>query len=68
MDGTEPVDADGPVARERKAMLLEQLKIQLMRGLPTAADRKTPRSLAELLRSDANEVKVFTRRSFHGKT
>jgi hypothetical protein len=68
VDGTETVDADGSVARERKAMLLEQLKIQLMRGLPTAADRKTLRSLAELLRSGAIEVKVFTRRPLHGKT
>lgn len=68
VDGTEAVDADGSVARERRATLLDYLRIQLMRGLPTAADRKTLRSLVELLRSGAIEVKVFSSRPLHGKT
>ena len=68
VDGAATPEADGSVARERKAALLEQLRMQLMRGLPTAGDRQTLRALAEHLRAGRVEVKVFTRRPLHGKT
>jgi superfamily II DNA or RNA helicase len=68
VDGAEPFDADASTARERKAQLLEQLRMQLMRGLPTAADRAALRSLRDLLEAGAVEIKVFTRRPLHGKT
>lgn len=68
VDGAVTPEADGSVARERKAALLEQLRMQLMRGLPTAGDRRTLRALAEHLRAGRVEVKVFTRRPLHGKT
>lgn len=68
VDGTPRTDADRAAARERKAQLLEQLRTQLMRGLPTNADRATLQSLRDLLGSGAVEIKVFTRRPLHGKT
>lgn len=61
-------DADANAARARKAELLEQLRTQLMRGVPTNADRATLQSLRELLATGAVEMKVFTRRPLHGKT
>lgn len=67
VEGTTQLDADANAARERKAQLLEQLRTQLMRGLPTSADRTTLRSLRELLDTGAVEIKVFTRRPLHGK-
>ena len=60
-------DADANAARERKAVLIEQLRLQLMRGLPTAADRAVLQSLRELLSTGAVQIKVFTRRPLHGK-
>jgi phosphatidylserine/phosphatidylglycerophosphate/cardiolipin synthase-like enzyme len=68
IDGQPRPEADAAIARERKAQLLEQLRIQLMRGLPTAADRATLGSLRSLLADGAIEIKVFTRRPLHGKT
>ncbi|ANQ76036.1 MULTISPECIES: helicase-related protein [Rhodococcus] len=67
VEGTEVLDADFIVGRERKAQLLEQLRTQLMRGLPTNADRAALQSLRDLLESKAVEIKVFTRRPLHGK-
>ncbi|KXP08827.1 helicase-related protein [Tsukamurella pseudospumae] len=67
LEGTSEPDADGNAQRERKAVLIEQLRVQLMRGLPTAADRATLQSLRDLLSSGAIEIKVFTRRPLHGK-
>ncbi|WP_456308248.1 type IIL restriction-modification enzyme MmeI [Rhodococcus erythropolis] len=67
VEGTEVLDADFNVGRERKAQLLEQLRTQLMRGLPTAADRAALQSLRDLLESEAVEIKVFTCRPLHGK-
>ncbi|WP_193311418.1 helicase-related protein [Georgenia satyanarayanai] len=61
-------EADNTAARARRDQLLEQLRVQLMRGLPTAADRSTLRSLRDLLAEGKVEVKVFTRRPLHGKT
>ncbi|MDF3283247.1 helicase-related protein [Gordonia sp. N1V] len=68
VDGTPRPDADANAARERKAQLLEQLRTQLMRGLPTNADRVALQSLRDLLAQGAVEIKVFTRRPLHGKT
>lgn len=68
VEGEGQPEADGAVARERKATLLEQLRTQLMRGVPTKQDRGTLRSLASLLREQKIEVKVHTRRPLHGKT
>ena len=68
VDGAPRSDADANAARERKAQLLEQLRTQLMRGMPTNADRATLQSLRDLLASGAVEIKVFTRRPLHGKT
>lgn len=68
VDGAARPDADANAARERKAHLLEQLRTQLMRGLPTNADRAALQSLRDLLAQGAVEIKVFTRRPLHGKT
>ena len=67
VEGVVQLDADANAARERKAHLLEQLRTQLMRGLPTAADRTALRSLRDLLDAGAVEIRVFTRRPLHGK-
>lgn len=68
LDGEAAQEADANVARDRKAELLEQLRTQLMRGVPNNADRVTLQSLRDLLGSGAVEMKVFTRRPLHGKT
>jgi len=67
VDGAPRLDADGEVARLRKSELLEQLRTQLMRGMPTPADRVTLRALRDALAAGSVEVKVFTRRPLHGK-
>ena len=41
VDGQPRPDADAQISKERKAQLLEHLRVQLMRGAPTAADRGT---------------------------
>lgn len=64
----EDLGADAETARARTAELLAQLRMQLMRGLPTAADRATLRSLRTLLSDGAIEIRVFTSRALHGKT
>jgi len=68
VDGIPLPEADAAIARERKAEFLDQVRSQLMRGLPTASDRLTLRSLRSLLETGAVEIKVFTRRPLHGKT
>jgi superfamily II DNA or RNA helicase len=67
VDGTPRPDADPNAARERKQHLLEQLRIQLMRGLPSVADRKALQSLRELIAAGLVQLKIFTRRPLHGK-
>jgi superfamily II DNA or RNA helicase len=67
VDGSEILDADPNAGRARKAALVEQLRTQLMRGLPTAADRASLQSLRDLLEAKAVQIKVFTRRPLHGK-
>jgi hypothetical protein len=66
--GEERPEADANAARARKAELLEQLRTQLMRGVPNNADRQTLQSLRELLADGVVELKIFTRRPLHGKT
>lgn len=61
-------EADAARARARKAELLEQLRLQLMRGVPSNQDRTTLQSLCGLLEGGAVQIKVFTRRPLHGKT
>lgn len=56
LEGTGESDADANAARERKAILIEQLRLQLMRGLPTAADRAVLQSLRDLLSIGAVEI------------
>lgn len=68
VDGVPRPEADPSIARERKSQLLEQLRVQLMRGLPTSTDRATLGSLRTLLADGLVEIKVFTRRPLHGKT
>lgn len=68
VDGKPRPDADAQVARERMAELLEHLRLQLMRGVPTQADRATLGSLREHLATGRVEVRVFTKRPLHGKT
>ncbi|MBS9532389.1 NgoFVII family restriction endonuclease [Mycobacterium sp. M1] len=68
LEGAPEPDADANAARDRKAVLIEQLRMQLMRGLPTAADRAALQSLRDLLATGAVQIKVFTRRPLHGKT
>ncbi|OAK53859.1 NgoFVII family restriction endonuclease [Rhodococcoides kyotonense] len=67
VDGSEILDADANTGRARKAELVEQLRTQLMRGLPTSSDRASLQSLRDLLESKAVQIKVFTRRPLHGK-
>lgn len=68
VDGQPRPDADAQISKERKSKLLEHLRVQLMRGVPTTADRKVLGSLRGHLESGKVEVKVFTRRPLHGKT
>lgn len=67
LEGATESDADANAARERKAILIEQLRLQLMRGLPTAADRAVLQSLRDLLSTGVVEIKVHTRKPLHGK-
>ena len=61
------LEADPSDARQRKVELLEHLRVQLMTGLPTQADRSSLQSLRDLIAQGSVEVKVFTRRPLHGK-
>jgi len=67
VDGQLLSDADGQMARARRDELVEQLRNQLMTGLPTPQDRLTLRSLRDALDSKKAQVKVFTSRPLHGK-
>lgn len=67
VDGLPRTDADGDEARQRRTELLQQLRVQLMRGIPTGHDRATLASLRQLLADGVVEIKVFTRRALHGK-
>ena len=67
VDGLPRTDADGDASRQRRAELLQQLRVQLMRGIPTPQDRATLASLRQLLADGVVEIKVFTRRALHGK-
>ncbi|MFC7384723.1 helicase-related protein [Sphaerisporangium rhizosphaerae] len=68
VDGAGRPEADATVARDRKAQFLDQLRTQLMRGLPSASDRATLQSLRSFLADNNVAIRVFTRRPLHGKT
>lgn len=68
VDGQERHEADRETAHARMHELLDHLRVQLMRGAPTQADRHTLASLRELIEDGRVEFKVFTRRPLHGKT
>lgn len=61
-------DADAEVARERRAELLHHLRLQLMRGIPSPADRVSLQNLRDRIADGSVELKVYTRRPLHGKT
>ncbi|MDR2380299.1 MAG: phospholipase D-like domain-containing protein, partial [Bifidobacteriaceae bacterium] len=60
-------DADRETARSRKAELVDHLRIQLMRGVPTPPDRQTLKRLRDALESGKVAIRVFTARPLHGK-
>lgn len=60
--------ADMSKARSAKEQLVKHLRTQLMRGLPSVAERRTLQQLKEQLRAGAVEMKVFTTAPLHGKT
>lgn len=68
VDGQPQLDADGETARGRKLELLDHLRMQLMRGIPTPQDRKTLKQLRDALEAHKVSVRVFTERPLHGKT
>ncbi|MCL1801308.1 MAG: phospholipase D-like domain-containing protein, partial [Promicromonosporaceae bacterium] len=68
IDGKTPREADRKTARTLRAELLNHLREQLTRGIPTLRERETLASLANLLKRGAVEIKVFTRKPLHGKT
>lgn len=68
VEGREVQDADREIATSRMHELLDHLRTQLMRGVPTQTDRETLGSLRDLIKEGRVEFKVFTRRPLHGKT
>lgn len=60
--------ADMGKARSAREHLVKHLRTQLMRGLPSATERRTLQQLKEQLKSGAVEMKVFTTAPLHGKT
>lgn len=59
---------DMPKAQAAKESLVKHLRTQLMRGLPSEAERKTLQQLKAQLISGAVEMRVFTTAPLHGKT
>lgn len=59
---------DHELAGERRRALMRHLREQLMRGIPTATDRTTLKTLRDQLSRGLVELKVYTRRPLHGKT
>ena len=55
-------------ALSAKEQLVKHLRTQLMRGLPSRAERRTLQQLKSQLKSGAVEIKVFTTAPLHGKT
>ena len=69
---TEPAPGDGihdsSKALEQKERLVNHLRTQLMRGLPTTSGRETLQLMKRQLESGRVQIRVFTRRPLHGKT
>ena len=70
VEGTDQQEGltDNTTALRRKEQLLAQLREQLCRGLPNAADRATLRILRDQVGDGSVRVKVHTSRALHGKT
>lgn len=59
---------DNSKALEQKERLVRHLRTQLMRGLPTKRGQATLQLMKRQLESGRVQIRVFTRRSLHGKT
>lgn len=68
LDGSELEEADNAISQERRNALIAHLRQQLMRGVQDSKSRATLRSLAEQIRGNKVELKIYTRRPLHGKT
>ena len=68
VEGDEDITADREMAVERRKALLGVLRGQLMRGIPSNADRQTLARLHDQISSGAVEVRVFCDQPLHGKT
>ena len=62
-----PSSIDNQTAHRLKVQLAEQLRQQLTIGVPTNADERTLRQLAEQLRAKKVVVKLFLRHPLHAK-
>lgn len=60
--------ADRETARKRRDILVRILREQLMRGIPTPADRRTLQALYRQVQDGLVEIKVYTEQPLHGKT
>ena len=67
IEGDEDITADREIAVQRRKALLEVLRGQLMRGIPTAGDRETLARLHEQIAAGAVEIRVFCDQPLHGK-
>lgn len=67
VEGDEDVTADREIAVKRRKALLEVLRGQLMRGIPTASDRETLEHLHKQIACGAVEIRVFCDQPLHGK-
>lgn len=55
-------------AEDAQTKLVEHLRLQLTRGLPTPEDRATLGSLHKLVASGQVQIRIYTRQPLHGKT
>ncbi|GAB2498117.1 ATP-dependent helicase HepA [Corynebacterium atrinae] len=67
IEGEEDVTADREIAVQRRKALLEILRGQLMRGIPTNTDRQTLAHLQDQIKAGAVEIRVFCDQPLHGK-
>lgn len=61
-------EIDASLAKDRRRVILDKFREQLMRGLPTTTDLKALRLLRTHLTDGRVKIKLFTRRPLHGKT
>lgn len=67
IEGNEDISADRETAVARRNALVQVLRGQLMRGVPTATDRQTLGRLHEQISSGAVEIKIYCDQPLHGK-